>query len=235
MITADIQGLTPTHIVSLFEVDATAIGADILRFHGYARAGSIWWQGIEYSPWPIKAEGFSRTSDRPPTPTLTVGNIDNSISALALYYQDMIGARVTRKRTLGKYLDAVNFAEGNPTADPGQHFPDEIWYIKRKANEEENSITFELAGYDLHGRKLPGRQIIADHCSWITIGGYRGPYCGYTGPPVATKKDVPTNDPLLDRCSGKVSGCELRFGEGAPQEDPDGLPFGSFPAAGLLR
>ena len=52
MITADIQGLEPGEKVELFELDATGIGGDYFRFHGY-QTGEIWWQGKEYSAWPI--------------------------------------------------------------------------------------------------------------------------------------------------------------------------------------
>lgn len=226
MITADVQGLTPGSDISLFELDAIAIGVGVLRFHGYTKVGSIFWQGYEYSPWPIKAEGFARTSDRPPTPILTVGNMDGTISALCEFHEDMVGAKVIRHRTLVKYLDAANFPGGvNPDADPDEHFPPEIWFIERKSGEEGDQVAFELTGYDLNGVKLPKRQIIPNHCPWA----YRSAECGYTGGPVATINDVPTSDPALDRCSKKVRGCKFRFGEEGE------LPFGGFPAAGLMR
>lgn len=56
MITADIQKLEPGELVALYELDASEIGGDVLRFHGYAQ-GPIWWQGNEYSPWAIEATG----------------------------------------------------------------------------------------------------------------------------------------------------------------------------------
>ena len=59
MITADIQALTPGSMVQLFELDATGIGGAVQRFHGYAQAGIIWWQGKEYAPWAIEAEGLT--------------------------------------------------------------------------------------------------------------------------------------------------------------------------------
>lgn len=41
MITADIQGLEPGEKVQLFELDASGIGGDYFRFHGY-QTGEIW-------------------------------------------------------------------------------------------------------------------------------------------------------------------------------------------------
>lgn len=113
MITADAQRLEPGSYVVLYEIDATEIGAGILRFHSYTRVGSIWWQGLEYSPWPVEGRDFAVTSGQPPTPKLKVANLEGSISALCHYYEDMVGARVTRRRTLGKYMDGVNFPNNN--------------------------------------------------------------------------------------------------------------------------
>lgn len=114
---ADVQKLEPGEEVHLFELDATSItgggSGDILRFHGYTQVGDITWQGKEYTGWPIQAQGFERTTDQQPVPTLAVGNVDGSITALCLSYQDLLGAKLTRHRTFGKYLDAVNFGGTN--------------------------------------------------------------------------------------------------------------------------
>ena len=84
-----------------------------------------------------------------------------------------------RRQTLTKYLDAANFPEGNPTADPGEHFQDEVWFIERKVSETKETVEFELTtAIDLNGEQLPGRQVIAGVCGWLIRGGYRGPYCG---------------------------------------------------------
>ncbi|WP_020201862.1 phage minor tail protein L [Cupriavidus sp. WS] len=230
-ITCDIQGLEPGALVELFELDATDQGGDVLRFHGYTQAGSIWWQGLEYSGWPIQAEGFARTGDgQQPAPTLTVGNVDGSISALCLFLQDLVGVKVTRRRTLGRYLDSVNFPGGNAEADPDEELPPELWYIEQKTAETSETVAFELStALDFNGEQLPRRQIVANVCTWLTIGGYRGPYCGYTGAAYFDRDDNPVGDPTLDRCGGRLTSCKCRFGENNP------LPFGSFPAADLLR
>lgn len=223
-ITADVQTLEPGSLVELFEVDAQSIGGELLRFHGYG-VGTILWKGNEYEPWPIQAEGFETNGDgKQPTPTLSVANISGQITAMVIYLEDMVGAKMTRRRTLAKYLD------GQPTADPTEELPEDIWYIERKISEDNELVQFELASaLDFQGQQLPRRQIIANTCSWLTIGGYRGPYCGYNGPPVATEYDVITTDAELDKCGGLVRSCKLRFGEN------NELPYGSFPAAGLIR
>jgi len=230
MITADTQQLEPGGRITVYELDASSFGADQLFFHQHLKSGVIWWQGQEYGAWPIEASGFERTSDQPPSPRLRVGNIDGRIGALCLMFDDLVGARIIRRQTLVKYLDAANFPEGNPTADPAEHFQDEVWFIERKVVEDYEVVEFELTtAIDLNGEQLPRRQIVAGLCGWVTIGGYRGPYCGYTGPAVADADDNPTDDPSRDQCGGRVRSCKLRFGENSE------LPYGGFPAAGLLR
>ncbi|MBN4990712.1 phage minor tail protein L [Stenotrophomonas maltophilia] len=118
----------------------------------------------------------------------------------------------------------------NPTADPNEHFPDEIWFIERKVAETKEMVEFELAtAIDLNGEVLPGRQIMSNVCTWLLRGGYRGPYCSYTGSAYFDINDNPVSDPGQDVCAGLVRSCKRRFGES------NELPYGGFPAAGLVR
>ncbi|WID42049.1 minor tail protein L [Pseudomonas phage ZQG1] len=224
-ITADVQTLEPGALVALYEVDISFLGGEILRFHGYG-VGSIFFQGFEYEPWPIKAEGFEMSGDgKQSAPSMTLANLENYISSLVIYFDDLVGAKVTRRQTLAKYLD------GQPTADPNEELPPSIWYVERKMVEVPGEyVQFELASaLDFQGQMLPRRQILANSCSWLTIGGYRGPYCGYNGPPVADEFDIITTDATKDKCGGLVRSCKLRFGEN------NELPYGSYAAAGLIR
>ncbi len=227
---ADVQKLAPGAIVELFTLDASEIGGGMVRFHGHNESGAITWQSEEFSPWPIKAEGFALTGDQQPMPKLLVGNVNGAISALCVMFDDLVGTKVTRQRTFARYLDAANFPGGNVEADPDQEFPPEVWFIERKSNETKQAVEFELSSaLDFNGVQLPRRQIIAGRCLWLSIGGYRGPYCSYVGPPVAEADGTPTSDPARDRCGGMIRDCKLRFGE-------DGaLSFGGFPAAGMVR
>lgn len=218
-ITADIQQLDPGRLIELFEIDCTAIGGDTQRFHGHLQSTSIFWQANEYKPWPVQGSGFEHTSDaQQPTPTLTVGNVGGTISALCVFLDDMVGAKVTRHRTLTKYLDAENFPDGNPTADPTEEMAVELWYIEQKTSETNVQVEFSLSSaLDFGGQQLPARQI-ASTCQFM----YRDAYCGYTGTVYFTIADVPTDDPSLDQCSKSTTGCECRFGVNEP------LPFGGF-------
>lgn len=235
-IAADVQKLEPGELVELFELDATAIGANLQRFHGYTQLASIWWQGNEYEPWAIQAKGFQRTSDaQQPAPTLTVGNIGMDvdgnpipglISSLCIAFDDLVGAKVTRHRTLGKYLDAVNFPDGNSGADPTAELTPEIWLVEQKTDEDSEAVEFTLSSaIDFGGQQLPSRQIVASVCSWLWKGGYRGPNCGYTGTNYFDVNDVAVLDPALDVCPGRLSSCRLRFGQDQV------VNFGSYPSA----
>ncbi|GAA5787306.1 phage minor tail protein L [Chitiniphilus shinanonensis] len=228
-----IQTLDPGARIELFELDMTPIGGELVRFHAGTNAldQALVWQGEQYAPYPVQADGFAASgSGALPRPKLRVANALGLMSALAATYDDLLGCRLVRRVTLARYLDAVNFPAGNPEADPSQEFPPESWIVDRKSVETDDVVEFELASpLDVAGQKLPARQIVRNCCAWLAIGGYRGPYCGYTGGPVADRNDQPTANLPDDRCGGRLASCKLRFGEHQP------LPYGGFPAAGLLR
>lgn len=201
---------------------------ETLRFYSGTSDSSqpVVWQGNTYTPWPIEATDFGTPGEGAPArPKLVVGNFGGVISALCREHEDLLGQRIRRRRTLVKYLDSVNFTEGNPSANPSEEYAPDTWVITRKVNETPASIEFELGSpLDLHGVMLPRRQIIAGTCMWS----YRSVECGYTGGPVADYKNEPTVYPEKDQCSRTLTGCKLRFGENAE------LPFGGFPGAARL-
>lgn len=188
----------------------------------------IIFNGITYSAWPCQVEGIEfDSSGQPVSPTLSVGNIDGTISSLCLFFDDLLKAKVTIRQTLSKYLDSGNFTTPNPDADPTQQIT-ETWYIDAKTAEDNQAISWRLSSpADVSGMIIPAR-LITGMCHWCLTGGYRGPDCGYTGAAMFTENDEPTDDPSLDRCSGILTGCKLRFGEDSQ------LPMGGFPSANLL-
>jgi len=239
----DVQKLAAGNLVTLYELDCQPLNGSVERYHNH-NDGVIVWQGQTYHPWAIEARDFERTGDaQQPNPTLTVGNIGQDadgnpitgvVSALCLALDDLRGARLTRRRTFAKYLDAVNFAQGNPGADPNEHLPDERWIVSQKQQETPESVTFVLASpLQVDGARLPARQILANLCGWLVLdaplGGYRGACCSYQGSAMYTKDGEPTSNPSLDKCGGRVSDCKLRFGEWQP------LNFGGFPSADRIR
>lgn len=227
-INQEIQKLDPSAELTFWILDSSSIGGGIVRFQGFSEV-PIFFQGVEYPPYPIEGEGFNRTSDQQPRPKIRVGNVSGFITQLCLVYEDMVGAKLTRKRTFKKFIDSINFPPGEHlTEDPAQEYPLDIWYIERKVSENAQIVEFELASpLDFQNVKLPRRQIQANQCPAHVV--YRGAYCGYVGPPVADIYNNPTTNPALDRCSKSLTGCKMR-------QWPDGvLNFGGVPAAGLVR
>jgi lambda family phage minor tail protein L len=229
----ELAKLNPSAIIELFELhlDNSLHGSsDVYRFHAGANAavtGNVVFGGNTYTRIPIKADGFEFTNTGTlPRPTLTISNLDGTMTTLLLLVNtttagnDLGGAEVRRIRTLKKFLD------GETAADPNAKFPDERWYVDRKANESRDSVTFELASkFDLAGQKLPKRQVVANVCQWV----YRSTECSYTGTDYYDVNDNEVSTAAEDVCGKRVSSCKRRFGANAE------LPFGSFPGAGLVR
>ena len=169
---SSLQDINPSAIIELFTLQlSTALhGANtIYRFHAGSNLnanGKIVWAGNEYLRFPVQASGFAFQKGQLPRPKLMISNGTGLISAILLSVNeetvgnDLTGATVTRIRTLAKFIDAVNFADGtNATADPNAEFPQEIYSIDRKATETREIVEFELAApTDLAGVRIPGRQ-----------------------------------------------------------------------------
>lgn len=246
---SDYQKLEPGNEIRLYEVDGTAFGVDdVLRFHSHniahtpeeiSAAGgdeaklpakSIWWQGMEYSAWPCQVEGIeASTSGSGAQPKLSVANLDSSITALCLAYDDLLQAKVSIHDTLAQYLDAENFPAGNPTADPTQEKL-KVFYIDSKDIETDEAVEFTLSSpMDLQGLMIPTRQLHS-LCTWCIRNKYRsGDGCDYAGSRYFDKNNIPVDDPSQDVCNGTLRACKLRFGEN------NELPFGGFPGTSLIR
>lgn len=229
-IASEIQKLAPSSIIEMFEIDATVLGGTLYRFHPGKNGlvSNLVWQGNTYSAFPIEATGFEWNGrGQLPRPTLRVSNVLGTMTALVLQFDDLSGVKVTRIRTLQKYLDAVNFpGSTNPTADPTAEFARDVYFVDRKSIETREMVEFELsAALDLAGVALPRRQIIQNYCPWK----YRSAECGYTGTSYFDTNDNPVSSAAQDVCGKRLSSCRARFGQYAV------LPYGGFPAAGLMK
>ena len=229
----ELAKINPSAIIELFELrlDSALHGSnDIYRWHAGANAdvtGDIVFGGETYQRIPVKAEGFEYTNTGTlPRPTLTVSNLASEITSILLVVNqttrgnDLGGAEVRRIRTLKKYLD------GESAADPNVQFPQERWFIDRKASETRDAVSFELASkFDLAGQKIPRRQVVANVCQWK----YRSSECSYTGSNYFDVNGNSVSTLAQDVCGKRVESCKLRFGNNGQ------LPFGSFPGAGLTQ
>ena len=219
---AEIQTLTPGAIVTLFKLDATLIGGSTYYLCPQLNplGTNVVWQGQTYTAFPIAAAGFeSSTTGALPHPNLTVSNLDGLMSGLVDSLYDLVGAIVTRKQVLVKYLDAANFSGGNATADPTAGFADDLWVIEQKTAESAESITFDLvAASDAQGLYLPGRMIQTSNCPSAYKNGDGTGMCPYAGAL-----------PSCDHGLLTPNGCRVHFPVVAGVAPP--LPFGGFPGA----
>ena len=218
---SDLQQIAPSAVIELFQLELNLAQHGVNEtyyFHAgtnTANNGDIVWNGQAYIAYPIEATEFEYTGTGSlPRPKLRVSNIFGTITALILALPDGLeGAKVTRIRTLARYIDGVNFPGGtNPygTPDPTAEFPREIYYIDRKAGENRDLIEFELAAaFDLVGVRAPKRQCVSNVCQWI----YRGPECGYVGNAYFDVDDVAVGLAAQDVCGKRLRSCELRFSQ----------------------
>lgn len=173
------------------------------------------WAGNAYTRFPLEAEGFEISGNGLlPRPTFTMSNLFGTITGLILSLPRGIeGAKVTRIRTLLRYLDAVNFpGDVSPySPDPTAEFPRQVFYIDRKASETRDTVQFELASvFDLAGVRAPKRECISTYCPWT----YRDTEtCQYNGTLYFDVDDNPVATLALDVCGKKLSSCERRFGQ----------------------
>lgn len=147
---------------------------------------------------------------------------DTSASNILDFYgpQVEVGSAPTDYQAIGSSWNR------NPTADPAAEFARDVYYVDRKSNETKDYVEFELAAaLDLAGVALPRRQIIQNYCPWQ----YRGAECGYTGTSYFNVNDTVVGSLAQDVCGKRLKSCRLRFGQTAE------LPYGGFPAAGLVR
>jgi lambda family phage minor tail protein L len=185
-IEADVQQGWHDAIVEMYDIDLTSITGDVDDIFYFTNqlkedGTKVVWKTKTYEPLPILSAGYDRnTNGQIAQPTLTVANVLGTFTQVVRAYDDLVGGKVTRRRTLQKYLD------GSPQADTLQEFPVDIFYIERKTQETALTITWQLGSIlDLEGVRLPRRVITQNLCLWK----YRGSECGYTGAPVFNSRD----------------------------------------------
>ena len=79
---------------------------------------------------------------------------------------DLQRAKVIRRRTLSRFLDATNFPSNvNPygTPDPTAELPREVYFIDKKQTENRNIVEFEMvSSFDLAGVGAPKKLVTRD-------------------------------------------------------------------------
>ena len=170
------QTISGSNTVS-FNVNSVSANPTVYLFHAgnnMKDSGDIIWQSNTYSRMPCKAEGFKYTGKgKLPRPTISFSNLLGTITAIIqltnnatiLPFIDLAGAKVTRRRTLARFLDEENFPSNiNPykvgSVDPTAEMPQEIYFIDRKVIENRDIVQFELVStFDLIGIAAPKKLV----------------------------------------------------------------------------
>jgi lambda family phage minor tail protein L len=262
----ELYSSSPTAIVELFHLDLRPIAdfynipENLLDFYFHSGTNEleqdVVWQGNTYIRYPVQMSDTSMSIEgQLPRPKVTISNLGGSIGPMLHLWGDLIKADFNRIRTFVKFLDAANFADGNPDKDPNAYFPIDSYRIDRKSGENRESVELELAvPWDVEGIKLPRRQILANVCPWKYR--QRGPEsgCGYLGKAVADERDNllnpadyggDMNSPeawAADKCGKRVTSCRLRWGSNNYWDtDHNGvidatwaMPYGGFPTSGVF-
>lgn len=193
---SELQKPNVDNIIELFQLELNTTMHGVSETHyfhngvGTLNDAELIFANNQYKRMPIEASGFEFNGKQLPRPTLKVSNVFGDITTILLTLpQGLEGAKVTRIRTLRRYIDDINFEGGdilledsslllqeddslvdlesgqNPfgTADSTATFPDEIFFIDRKSAENRAEVVFELAAsFDLDGVRLPKRQVLPD-------------------------------------------------------------------------
>lgn len=229
----NVQKASPGQLITLFELDCSAFADDtILRFTSSVNGETpITWNGEEFTPVDIEAEGFEYNSQAAfPTPVIRLSNVNKLASALVITYNDLIGAKLTRIRTFREFLD-----DGD-NADPAQIFMPDVYIVDQKVTHSSTKIEWKLtAAVDQQGTMLPNFVMVRDYCARVYrrpngAGGfkYEKATCPYAGTSYFNINNQSTTA-ANDVCAKTLTACELRFGTQVP------LPFKGFPGLARFR
>jgi lambda family phage minor tail protein L len=233
---SELQSVAPGAIIELYElelnIDQHGVSS-VYRFHAGIngdQTADVVWAGQAYTRFPVVVEGFEYSGrGELPRPKFRVSNVLSTVTTILAGLPDGLGgAKVTRIRTLARFLDAANFAGGvNPfgTPDPTAEFPKEIYYVDRKSAENREIVEFELAAiFDIAGVRTPKRQCLRNLCQWE----YRSAECSWTGTTYYNAANAQVGSEVEDVCGKRLSSCRARFGR-------TNLPYGAFPGLGQFR
>lgn len=191
----EVTKLNPSPVIELFELDVRPCDVDsvlyfktlplqeALRFHNGTASSEldyVRFDGNTYQPLPIKVKGFEFSgSGTQPRPTLSIMNVGGFMSSLIIQTKDLVGAKLTRRRTFARFLD------GQPEGS-GVQYPPDVFVVVQKTREDRLVVEFELgSGLDLDGVRYPRRTITSSYCQHV----FRGAGCRFAGTYVVMDKD----------------------------------------------
>lgn len=133
--------------VVLWEIDLTEVGGERYFFcnEQNEKGEPVTWQGRQYQAYPIQGSGFELNGKGTSTrPTLTVSNLYGMVTGMVEDLQSLVGGTVVRRKVYARFLDAVNFVNGNSDADPEQEVISR-WRIEQCSELSAVSASFVLS------------------------------------------------------------------------------------------
>jgi len=163
---------------------STDPATNILYFHAGTNGSmqDVTYDSKTYVAIPIFMSGIEMKGDGPlARPSLTIANVEALIKSGSKFksqmqdgtwnatvgetdvthvnfeLDDLIGSRITRRRTLEKYLNS------SPTIE----FKKDVFIIDRIEARDNTLVSFELAAaFDLEKIKIPSRIVVGKYCNW---------------------------------------------------------------------
>ena len=167
-------------VVSLFEILITGT-INILCFHPENTSEKIIFNGKTYEAFPIGLEGLEISSEGSQNrPTLIIPNVESLLNSNSTFrtalgnekftLDDLIGARITRRKTLFKYVRKDSeYDEQNPPA--AYELPKAVYIVDRISAKSDIAVELELASpFDLSGTRIPSRNVVGKYCPWLYKG-----------------------------------------------------------------
>jgi len=203
IINKELEKLTPSTLIELFELDTTEIDGNrlpenqqIIRFHNFVSESffPVYFADTKYIAVPIMFKNNELKGDGTtlPRPRLNIGNADGIVSYFMSQTDGLIGAKLTRRRTFARFLNGTTWglaSNVNPIGSPDAEaaLSEDIFFVEKIIMENKQVVEFELASsLELHKVKIPRRRMFANNCVFE----YRNSTgCDYTGAPVADYGD----------------------------------------------
>ena len=167
LIVKDLQKQDPgSQLIELFELK---LDSTTLYFHSGAQENLTSVQFRDdggtlrtYTAIPLQAKGFkSDPSSTSARPTITFANVSDIFKSSITDYENLLGATLTRRTTLEKYLNS----------NPAVEFPRQVYIFDRISALTKTAVSFECSTpFDLQGITIPKRQVLANGCPWIYQG-----------------------------------------------------------------
>jgi len=196
-IASSLLSLEPSAIIDLYIIYPDIINSpeSFAPIHnGSIFEKGVIWQGTTYIPVAIEIDGFEVNADgKVNRPKIKISNKDYFVTTMLKKHSDFKNARITRKRTLVKFLDDENFDGGNPygESDSSAQISEEQYVISQKSQENKIYVEFELTSpLDLDNFQVNSRRIVGKYCYWK----YRGDGCQYNGSPIQKEDGRPFAD-----------------------------------------